>query len=170
MGEDKAPFFYGFARTMQSRPHMRRCETSCPDCLRHYRNMPYHGLLDWRLGLAVVRILADSSFQCGLFGGNVPELSGSGTGANWLDDATRLRDAFCEAFEHCDPRSFGPLPGFILGNRQVIIAHPLWDSARPVGVLAAAIGQASDPEPLFVDTFNLARRMSSVYHTLANQL
>jgi hypothetical protein len=160
----------GFARTMQSRPHMRRCETSCPDCLRHYRNMTYHGLLDWRLGLAVVRILADSSFQCGLFGGDVPELSGSGTATSWLEDAARLRDAFCQAFEHCDPRSFGSLPGFTLGNRQVIVIHPLWDSTRPAGILATAIGQATDPAPLFVDTFNLARRMSAVYHALASQL
>ncbi len=165
-----APPRDGFARTMQSRSHMRRCETSCPDCLRHYRNMPYHGLLDWRLGLAIVRILSDASYQCGLFGGDVPELSGSGASASWVDDAARVRDAFCEAFEHCDSRDFGPLPGFVLGNREVIVTHPLWDSTRPAGVLSAAIGRASDPSPLFVDTFNLARRMSGVYHTLASQL
>ncbi|HSI09588.1 MAG TPA: DEAD/DEAH box helicase [Rariglobus sp.] len=165
-----APTRDGFARTMQSSPHMSRCETSCPDCLRHYRNMPYHGLLDWRLGLAVVRILSNSNFQCGLFGGNEPELSGSATGTNWVDDATRLRDSFCAAFENCDPRSFGPLPGFNLGHRQVIVVHPLWETTQPVGILATAIAQASDPSPLFVDTFNLARRMSGVYQTLGNQL
>jgi len=165
-----APDSDGFARTMQSAPHMRRCETSCPDCLRHYRNMPYHGLLDWRLGLAVVRILADSSFQCGLSPANVPELSSSGPATSWLDEAARLRDAFCRAFEHCEPRSFGPLPGFALGNREVIVVHPLWDSTQPAGILAAGIAQATDPGPLFVDTFNLVRRMSAVYHTLASQL
>ncbi len=159
----------GFARTLQSAGHRHRCETSCPDCLRHYRNMPYHGLLDWRLGLAVVRILEDPAFQCGLAGpSNAPELSGSLGGASWFDDAARLRDAFCTAFERCAPRDFARLPGFSIDGADVLVVHPLWNCDQPAGVLADAV-RAANGAPRFVDTFNLARRMSAAYHQLNPQ-
>lgn len=32
------------------------CDTSCNKCLRDYHNMPYHGLLDWRLALDMARL------------------------------------------------------------------------------------------------------------------
>ncbi len=36
--------------------HEDECDTSCNICLRDYRNLPYHGLLDWRLALDMARI------------------------------------------------------------------------------------------------------------------
>lgn len=36
--------------------HLKECDTSCNKCLRDYGNMPYHGLLDWRLALDMARI------------------------------------------------------------------------------------------------------------------
>ena len=38
--------------------HAAECDTSCNQCLRDYSNMPYHGLLDWRLALDMARIAA----------------------------------------------------------------------------------------------------------------
>jgi DEAD/DEAH box helicase domain-containing protein len=160
----------GFIRTMLSDSHRRRCETSCPDCLRHYRNMTYHGLLDWRLGLGVVRLLADASYQSGLVDTDVPELRGPDAGQGWLANAQRLRDSFCAAFPHCRPQSFGPLPGFVLSGREVIVIHPLWDDYRPHGRLADALAVCTTPQPLFLDTFNIARRMSASYQRLASML
>jgi hypothetical protein len=160
----------GFARTMQADPHRQRCDTSCPDCLRHYRNMMYHGLLDWRLGLAIVRVLSDPAYQCGLAPNTgSPEFSGPGA-LTWFTTAECLRNAFCAAFTNCTPQTFGPLPGFTLTGREVLIVHPLWDPSRPHGVLADALAQCTTPEPLFVDTFNIPRRMSATYQNLAAQL
>jgi Lhr-like helicase len=160
----------GFARTMLSDSHRRRCETSCPDCLRHYRNMTYHGLLDWRLGLAVLRLLDDPSYQCGLVPANVPEMIGPDAGQSWLSSARRLRDAFCSAFPNCAARDFGPLCGFTLNNREVLVVHPLWNDFRPHGILADALAVCTAPQPLFLDTFNIFRRMSASYQRLASQL
>ncbi|MHC1769478.1 MAG: DEAD/DEAH box helicase [Verrucomicrobiia bacterium] len=160
----------GFARTMQSDVHRERCDSSCPDCLRHYRNMTYHGLLDWRLGLATIRVLSDPAYQCGLAPNtNAPEIVGPGQ-ATWFTTSERLRDAFCAAFRNCTPQAFGPLPGFTLNGREVLVVHPLWDTTRPHGVLADALAQCATPVPLFVDTFNLPRRMSSTYQSLAAAL
>ena len=128
----------GFARTMLSDSHRRRCEASCPDCLRHYRNMTYHGLLDWRLGLAVLRLLNDPAYQSGLVPADVPELTGPDSGQNWQSSTRRLRDAFCSAFPNCAARDFGPLCGFTLSNHEVLIIHPLWNTFRPHGLCGRA--------------------------------
>jgi hypothetical protein len=160
----------GFARTMQSDTHRERCDSSCPDCLRHYRNMTYHGLLDWRLGLAAVRLLSDPAYQCGLAPNTTfPEISGPGH-LSWFTTAEGLRNAFCAAFGHCQPQPFGPLPGFILNGREVLVVHPLWDPAAPHGILAEALAHCTMPEPLFIDTFNIPRRMSATYQRLAAEL
>jgi Lhr-like helicase len=36
--------------------HRDSCDTSCNACLRDFYNLPYHGLLDWRLALDMARI------------------------------------------------------------------------------------------------------------------
>jgi DEAD/DEAH box helicase domain-containing protein len=48
--------------------HEKACEQGCYQCLFRYRNQPFHGLLDWRLGLSFLSALADENYQCGLNG------------------------------------------------------------------------------------------------------
>ena len=43
--------------------HRESCDSSGYDCLRQYRNMSYHGLLDWRLGLSLLRMLGSTQFR-----------------------------------------------------------------------------------------------------------
>ena len=43
-----------FAAAIMSDEHRQKCDSSCYDCLQQYRNMNYHGLLDWRLGLSLL--------------------------------------------------------------------------------------------------------------------
>ena len=151
-----------FPGALVSQSH-RDCDSSCPDCLRHYRNMSYHGLLDWRLGLALVRTLATESFRCGLDGTfDAPELN------EWLETARSLRDTFCRSFRQCSAEDFGVLPGFEVGTRKIIIIHPLWDQTRPQGVLAEAIALLQPDSPVqYLDTFNILRRPSWAYQQLA---
>ena len=152
-----------FAGALISERHTTRCDSSCPDCLRQYRNMSYHGLLDWRLGLSLIRVLSDSTYSCGLDGDfSRPDLK------NWNEAARQLRDSFSVTFG-CSPRDFGPLPGFELAKRAVIITHPLWNSDNPKGLLAQAMASVSPDVSLqFIDTFNTQRRMSWAYLSLAN--
>jgi hypothetical protein len=158
-----APGAETFAHALISAAHRANCDSSCPDCLRHYRNMSYHGLLDWRTGLSLLRVLADDGFPCGLDGafGAFPDLE------RWPKLAVSLRDAFCQAFVACMPRQFGPLPGFAVSGRNVnvVVVHPLWDPRHPQGLLAQALAVAG-ADAGRVDTFNLLRRMSWVYQDL----
>src|SRR5205807_7798002 len=99
-----------FPGALISPSHRASCDSSCYDCLRQYRNMSYHGLLDWRLGLSLIRILNDSTYSCGLDGDfSRPDLK------NWNEAARQLRDSFSVTFA-CSPRDFGPLSGFELAK------------------------------------------------------
>jgi hypothetical protein len=132
-------------------PDHRNCDSSCYDCLKVYRNMTYHGLLDWRLALAYLRILCDATFQCGLDGEfRGPELE------DWLNIALKHRDNFVRFFG-IESALWGMVPGFVAGPRRVLVVHPLWDTHNPHGILAQAVA-AGGGEVQFVDTFNLARR------------
>lgn len=158
---DIAPLSNSFTGAIISASH-RACDASCPDCLRHYRNMSYHGLLDWRLGISLLRVLAANTFLCGLDGDfSMPELN------DWMDTARSLRDMFCQSFTQCTAQEFGPLPGFIVGDRRVIIIHPLWDLHRPTGYLAEAVATLeADAQVRYLDTFNLLRRQSWAYQQI----
>lgn len=160
-----------FAAKLVDMPHRGVCRAACYDCLMNYRNMPYHGLLDWRLGLAALRILQDENYRCGLDGNfesasNV-ELNG------WEQEARVRRDNFCRSFEAASPEQFGPLPGFTLpSGLSVIITHSLWDTRSGIdGIAAEAFDEAADgageDQVRFVDPFNLQRRPSWVYQNIA---
>lgn len=155
-----------FTGAMISAHHRQRCDASCPDCLRHYRNMSYHGLLDWRLGLSLLRALASENFRSGLDNDwSLPDLDG------WLEKARSLRTTFCLSFRQCLARDFGPLPGFEVGPYKVVIIHPLWEQTRPTGLLAEAVATfEADAKVDYVDSFNLLRRPSWVYQQIGKSL
>ncbi|HEY9692455.1 MAG TPA: DEAD/DEAH box helicase [Oculatellaceae cyanobacterium] len=152
-----------FASAIMSQQHRDKCDSSCYDCLQQYRNMNYHGLLDWRLGLSLLRGLASSHFHCGLDDDfSTPDLDG------WVKMATQLRDTFCESFSNCSPQQFGVLPGLVVGDKRVIIVHPLWNQNSCFGLLANASSTVSVSTQIrYLDSFNLLRRPSWCYQSLS---
>ena len=121
--------------------------------------MTFHGLLDWRLGLNLLRCFASADFLCGVDGDfSGPDLQ------DWMNFARDQRDMFCASFRECQPQEFGPLPGFSIGGRNALFIHPLWNRQQPQGILAEAVAETNQPQ--FVDTFNTLRRISWVYQQL----
>lgn len=153
-----------FASAIMSFEHRQKCDSSCYDCLQQYRNMNYHGLLDWRLGLSLLRGLTSSDFSCGLDNDfSPPDLE------NWLETAIQLRDTFCASFSSCKPQEFGVLPGFRVGDKSVIIIHPLWNHNNCFGLLANATPTVEASIAVrYLDSFNLLRRPSWCYQSLGN--
>lgn len=151
-----------FIGKLLSTEHAQSCQSACYDCLCLYRNMSYHSLLDWRLGMSVLRILSDVTHPCGVNGDfGPPELSG------WLDFSEVLRTTFCQSFQSCEPAEFGPLHGWTIAGRNVILIHPLWSTVHPGGIVAEALSTLSQDDAVsLVDTFNLHRRMSWMYQRL----
>ena len=142
--------------------HLNDCDSACYECLKVYRNMTYHGLLDWRLGISYLKTLLNPNYLAGLDGNfNSRELDG------WLENATLQRDRFAGEFGFT-PRNFGELPGFEAGSVPVILIHPLWDIRDPQRILAMATAEATISSPMvsFLDTFNISRRPGECYRAL----
>jgi DEAD/DEAH box helicase domain-containing protein len=146
--------------------HLRSCDTSCPACLRQFRNMQFHGLLDWRLGLSLLKLLLNGgNYACGLDGDFTSNIELS----DWHSAATRERNRLCASFTSATmewkPMQFGALPGFLAGSRPGVMIHPLWSRGAPGEILAEAIVEAQQhaENVIFADTFNVSRRMSWAY-------
>lgn len=140
---------YSFIKFITGKQH--DCDSACYSCLMNYRNMQYHGLLDWRLGLAYLKAMNSKDYQCGLDGDFThDELR------NWGNLAERLTKQFADYF-HYEQVKFGELSGLRIGSQNLIIVHPLWSQDTQNGLLADAVDEAGG-SPLFMDTFNLLRR------------
>lgn len=162
-----------YFKQMLSNEHIHDCDSSCYKCLKTYRNMPYHGLLDWRLGIALFRVMVDSSYKAGADGNfDYPELQG------WCDAAKDRLVALNEGFYRTKPfeikvTSSGiPFLYDTSGSRKPIFAaYPLWAGVRETEVLADAMLEAevllnttlSKNDVIVIDTFNLLRRTSNCY-------
>lgn len=142
-----------YAGQILSMSHAARCDSSCYDCLKTYRNMSFHGLLDWRLAINYIRILNDMNYKVGLDGEfQTPELSG------WLESAFKARDVFVQSFNGYSKIKLGILPGITAGNKTFVLVHPYWDFRRPTGILAEAIADAKNGVNAPMNTFDLIRR------------
>ena len=156
--------------------HQNRCKDACYDCLKVYRNMNYHSLLDWKLGLAMMRVLNDPTYVCGTDGNftNYIELSG------WLAFAADLRNSFAQSFgfDHLDEINGLPVIKFGRNQKNIIMfVHPFWDlkNIREANWLAETKAEideyATNRNGLvsIIDTFNLHRRPGWCYEKLVNR-
>ena len=143
------------------RNHPKQCDQACYFCLQRYSNQMYHGLLDWRLGLAYLRLMIDSTYQCGLDGAfNTPELN------DWQWWAERYANDMVRFGDSGEVRKTGATFAFRFDTSKsdwAIIVHPLWDYEQLPDVVQKAQDAIADPSAnfAFVDTFELARRQIS---------
>ena len=152
--------------------HVSACQTSCYLCLQRYGNQPYHALLDWKLGLAVLRGLIDPDYHFGLGEGELEEASTSHLPEvyAWKLETRGLLDEYGEFFG--EVRATEGLTAVQFDKRGtpgpwMLMCHPLWEadllSAHPR--LQAAVRTVEDDfgtTPLLWDTFNIARRWNQV--------
>ncbi|HMN16790.1 MAG TPA: DEAD/DEAH box helicase [Ignavibacteriaceae bacterium] len=161
---------------IHSHTHNERCKDACYDCLKVYRNMNYHSLLDWRLGVAMMRVMSDATYVCGTNGNfnQYIELR------DWLVFATELRNSFAQSFGFTHLSEINSLPVIKFGrNRKnvIMIVHPFWDlrNIREANWLAetkAEIDEYASSRSGFVsiiDTFNLHRRPGWCYEKLVSR-
>jgi DEAD/DEAH box helicase domain-containing protein len=161
---------------IHSIPHQHSCRDACYDCLKVYKNMNYHSLLDWRLGLSMMRIWNDSSFVCGTDKNfeQYVELH------NWLEFATSLRNRFAESFRFTCIEEVDGLPIIKYGKNLknvIMIVHPFWDlrNMRVENWLATVRAEvegyvtSKDGKLSFIDTFNIHRRPGWCYEKLVGR-
>lgn len=158
-----------FFREMLDKHHSLTCDSSCYRCLSNYDNMPYHGLLDWRLGISLFRLMVDPTYKVGLDRNfNYPEL------CDWKVLATSLLENLIKSFDmegtiHLD----ADLPYIKTGdNKYVIAIHPLWASDNKNYLLSRTLYQIGAPRDkvVTIDTFNLVRRIGTCYEYIEDKL
>ncbi len=169
----------GYLAQIHSDTHRENCKDACYDCLKVFRNMNYHGLLDWRLGIALIRVLTNKNYTAGVNGqfNEFIELEG------WASDAIRLRNSFAESFNFEILEGI-KLPAVLVSKTKafyIIIIHPFWNCKVndngipdiPDGTwLAEGVyevyqeAQKNKGIIKFVDTFNLHRRPGWCYQKL----
>ena len=161
---------------IHSKTHQGKCDDACYDCLKVFRNMNYHSLLDWRLGLSMLRVMNDSTFFCGADGNfNFVELQ------NWVAFATELRNAFALSFGFSNTAEINGLPIIKFGRNQrnvIIIIHPFWNMKNftEANWLAEIYNdikehtESNGGKISIIDTFNLHRRPGWCYEKLIERL
>lgn len=144
-----------FLRVDEDGEHAARCQTSCYRCIQRYGNRSYHGLLDWRLGLAYLRALVMPDYTAGLEikDQQFPETVGWHERAFALTKAVAgMRPDSLEAEIH-GPSQLPALRERHKGGDTFLVIHPLWRSDGSCGENLAAGSSVK-----FIDTFNLERR------------
>jgi hypothetical protein len=158
---------------IHSQSHLDKCDDSCYDCLKVFRNMNYHSLLDWRLGLSILRVMNDSTYVCGTDGNfNFIELE------DWTDFAIKLRDSFYLSFysnsNSAERTEINGLPIIKWGKSQrniIMIVHPFWNmrnfaEANWLAEIYNEIKEYTETKEgkiSIIDTFNLHRRPGWCY-------
>ena len=112
--------------------HQHKCADACYDCLKVYRNMNWHSLLDWRLGLGMLRLLSNASYKSGADGkfDDFVEIRG------WPAFAEKLRNQFINSFQEFsgDPREykimFKGLPAIRYGKNKTRLIRFSLDCMR----------------------------------------
>ena len=175
---------------IHSQSHQEKCSDACYDCLKIFRNMNWHSLLDWRLGLSMIRLFKDSNFKAGADGifDQFVELK------DWLMFAENLRDSFIESFSNFGKTpeereeykcSFNGLPAIKYGRRKrkvILIVHPFWnienlaedawytqcfaDAQNYVNTQGGDPNYPTSDDINTLDTFNLHRRIGWCYEKI----
>jgi DEAD/DEAH box helicase domain-containing protein len=113
------------------RPHGLDCDTSCNRCLRDFYNLPYHGLLDWRLALDMLRIATS--------GTAVIDLASQVGGQEnpWRNLVDPIQGTVAATMQRLNYQQVAPINGltcYVHHNRRRIHieAHPLWSASHPI--------------------------------------
>lgn len=140
--------------------HADRCHTSCYRCIQRYSNRRYHGLLDWRLGLAYLRAISTPGYACGLEpkDAQYPEISDWHARAHELAKNIEQMRRGTLTYKTLTHSGLPCLTERVNGREKgrIVVVHPLWRLES--SLLADVLGPDWSPELRFVDTFNLERR------------
>ena len=137
------------------------CDSACYKCLKDYRNMAYHGLLDWRLAADMLTLLRGDGFSPGRL---------------WEDLGLAMTQDFARQFDQFEFGQMGDVPAALHPIRCLAAFHPLEDlrfdrAGGPVARAVAAASQAGygaegERQLRLVDYFDLLRRPGEVYSRL----
>jgi hypothetical protein len=149
------------------RRHSEHCDTSCNRCLRDFYNLPYHGLLDWRLALDMARLAAEPGAPIDLISdvdGNRSTWGSLTEGAG--GEIAPLPALLSRLGFELDGR-IGPLRAFFTRHRRRVLIerHPLWTNEHPTYLSTVAAARAVYPgfHISAINPFRVLRRPADAF-------
>lgn len=139
-------------------PNYCECDTACYDCLMSYQNRNLHALLDWRLGIQLLKVFKSNDGRDGL------DLKTVLT--NSKARAFELLNELKESFPELHKEDGLPWPAaFSEGDNLYLISDPFvsphLSQGNELGRSAAQwLARHQNAEIRLMDTFNLSRRMA----------
>jgi len=134
--------------------HAEHCGQACYECLQRYGNRSYHGLLDWRLGISMLRLFVRTDWRVGLDGDwSAPETVG------WQSMAARLGEDMASLSPDQYRVGVAGADGLTAVESRrdawrVVLVHPFWsDTAR-----IAMTRDGFTGDTFYCDTFQASRR------------
>lgn len=122
--KDITEFRTPFMQSLISERHRHSCKTACQECLLTYSNRGFHHVLDWRLGVSILRLMLDPNFDCGFnpaTRANYQELSDYDRLVS--ECAKKLRQEWTIGDYHHAAQNIRSID-------NVIIYNPLWNKIR----------------------------------------
>lgn len=136
---------------MQSiKNHSDNCQTACVKCLQTFYNSGYHHVLDWRLGVDLIKLMLDQQYTMGQNGFNTPY----GDLESIIDIAGKnTDDADAQVSYNITEKSLS------YAGTTVKIVHPLWVNEERE--------ESQDFFTIFRKGFEKSTKLVSVLRTLA---
>ncbi|MGJ0625910.1 DEAD/DEAH box helicase [Xenorhabdus bovienii] len=145
--------------------HREHCFQGCYHCLHRYGNQTYHGLLDWRLGLDVIQLLLDQTYNAGLNG----DFTSPGV-ADWPENARRLAEDAASLYNNSEVKMVGNIPLIGIGFQHwAAVLHPFWDHDAVFDANPELEEFSYDANIEITNTFELSRRMGAEMSRLRMQ-
>ena len=144
--------------------HSQNCDTSCNGCLRDYANQAYHGLLDWRLALEMVRLITDSNIVIDL---ETPWQDIANPWLSLIEGEDSTVGKLLQSLKYGSLKKYQSLWGTTHNrryNEALLLRHPLWTNEHPEWLAACEAlhemeGDRYQPETIKpITLFGLLRR------------
>ena len=146
---DKTEKGKSFMQSLISDEHRKKCLTACQKCLLAYNNRGFHHILDWRMGVGILRLMLEPDYD---FGFDASKRSNYEEMKDYDDlvktCATKLRFSDPDSNVETTPGKNGQ-PG-----KSKVIYHPLWKQAA----VCETNNLSTDPNTLeMYNTFKVLR-------------
>ena len=146
---DITEFRTPFMQSLISDKHRHSCKTACQECLLTYSNRGFHHVLDWRLGVSILRLMLDPSFDCGF---------NPATRANY-QELSDYDELVCECAKKLrqdwTAGNYYHKASYISNVTNIIIYNPLWSKVRLIAM--AKNDQVPTAELAIYNTFRVLR-------------
>lgn len=150
---DIVNFNTDFMRSLIAEDHRNECRTACQNCLLSYSNRGYHHILDWRLGVGILRLMIDSNYDFGFNDATRNQYQELLDFDELVVAAAKKSNIDLEAGDWVKRIN---LTGNEPGEENVVLKifyHPLWDKEQTIRKVDVQDGSNIE----LYNTFNLLR-------------